>query len=56
MEAIQQQMVEAKNNGRANSLKEVKIFAKSLALLRGCWKARLPKVGKFKGSTRYLIV
>jgi|TARA_B110000003_G_scaffold271963_2_gene306994 hypothetical protein len=33
MEAIQQQMVEAKKNERANALKEVK---KSLALLLAC--------------------
>ena len=36
MEAIQQQMTEAKKNERANALKEVKRCAKSLALLQGC--------------------
>jgi len=36
MEANQQQMVEAKKNERANALKEVRVFAKSLALLLGC--------------------
>ena len=30
MEAIQQQMVEAKKNERATALKEVKLFCKSL--------------------------
>ena len=35
MEAIQQQMVEAKMILCANAFKEVKCFAKSLALLRG---------------------
>ena len=36
MEAIQQQMVEAKKNERANALKEVKRHAKRLALMLGC--------------------
>ena len=36
MESIQQQMVEAKKNERANALKEVKRFAKSLALRLAC--------------------
>jgi len=36
MEAIQQQMVEAKNNERANALKEVKRLCKGLALLLAC--------------------
>tara|TARA_E500000305_G_C3870418_1_gene164884 strand:+ start:473 stop:583 length:111 start_codon:yes stop_codon:yes gene_type:complete len=36
MEGIQQQMVEAKKNKRANALKEVNVFAKSLALLLAC--------------------
>ena len=36
METIQQQMVEAKKNERANALKEVSVFAKSLALLLAC--------------------
>ena len=33
MEAIQQQMLESKKNERANALKEVNLFARSLALL-----------------------
>jgi len=36
MEAIQLQMVEAKKNERANALKEVKRFIKSLALQLAC--------------------
>ena len=45
MEAIQQQMVEAKKNERANALKEVKRLLMSLALLLACLKAVLLKVG-----------
>ncbi|MDC1499561.1 hypothetical protein N8390_10495 [Amylibacter sp.] len=40
METIQQQMAEAKKNERTSALKEVNVFAKSLALLLGCLKAR----------------
>ena len=36
MEAIQQQMVEAKKNERANALKEVKHLRKKLASPLGC--------------------
>ena len=44
MEAIQQQMVEAKKNERANALKEVKRLCKELLLL-GCLRVRLLKAG-----------
>ncbi len=43
MEAIQQQMIEAKKNERANALKEVKRLCKELALLLGCLKGLLLK-------------
>jgi|TARA_B100000959_G_C14793993_1_gene546793 response regulator RpfG family c-di-GMP phosphodiesterase len=46
MEAIQQQMIEAKKNERANALKEVKRLCKELALLLGCLKVRWLKEGR----------
>ena len=38
MEAIQQQMVEAKKNGRANALKEVKRLCKEFGFTAGMLK------------------
>jgi response regulator RpfG family c-di-GMP phosphodiesterase len=40
MEAILEQMAEAKNNERSGALKEVKRYAKSLALRLGCLRVR----------------
>ena len=41
MEAIQQQMVEAKKNERANALKEVKRFCKEFCFTAGMLKGAL---------------
>ena len=41
MEAIQQQMVEAKKNERANTLKEVKLFSKKFGFMAGMLKGLL---------------
>ena len=41
MEAIQQQIVEAKKNERANALKEVKRFRKELGVGAGMLKSAL---------------
>ena len=43
MEAIQQQMVEAKKNERANALKEVKCLCKELGFAAGMLKGALAK-------------
>ena len=43
MEAIQQQMVEAKNNERANALKEVKCLCKEFRFTAGMLKSSLAK-------------
>ena len=43
MEAIQQQMVEAKKNERANALKEVRRFCKEFGLTAGMQKGSLAK-------------
>jgi len=48
-------MVEVKKNERANVLKEVNVFAKSLGLLLECRKAHWMKVGKLKRSNFYFI-
>ena len=49
MEAIQQQMVEAKKNERANALKEVKRLCKEFGFTAGMLKVRWPRVGKQRG-------
>ena len=41
MEAIQQQMVEAKKNERSNALKEVKILCKEFVFTAGMMKGSL---------------
>ena len=41
METIQQQMVEAKKNERANALKEVKLLCKEFGLTTGMLKGSL---------------
>jgi hypothetical protein len=43
MEAIQQQMVEAKKSERANALKEVKRFCKEFGFTAGMLKGSLAK-------------
>ena len=43
MEAIQQQMVEAKKNERANALKEVKRLCKQFGFTAGLLKGALSK-------------
>ena len=43
MEAIQQQMVEAKKNERANALKEVKRLCKEFGFTAGMLKGALAK-------------
>jgi hypothetical protein len=43
MEAIQQQMFEAKKNDRANALKEVKRLCKELGFTAGMLKVTLAK-------------
>ena len=43
MEAIQQQMVEAKKNKRANTLKEVKRLSKEFGFTAGMLKGALAK-------------
>ena len=43
LEAIQQQMVEAKKNERANALKEVKRLCKEFAFTAGMLKGALAK-------------
>ena len=43
MEAIQQQMVEAKKNERANALKEVKRLCKEFGFTAGMLKVALSK-------------
>ena len=43
MEAIQQQMVEAKKNERANALKEVKCLCKEFGFTAGMLKGILAK-------------
>jgi len=43
MEAIQQQMVEAKNNERANALKEVKRLCKEFGFIAGMLNSALAK-------------
>ena len=50
MEAIQQQMVEAKKNERANALKEVKRLCKEFGFTAGFLKVEKPKK-----SNLYLI-
>ena len=47
MEAIQQQMVEAKKNERANALKEVKRLCKEFGFTAGMMKGALAK-GRIK--------
>ena len=48
MEAIQQQMVEAKKKERANALKEVKRFCKELGFTAGMLKGALAEGRKVK--------
>ena len=48
MEAIQQQMVEAKKNERANSLKEVKWLCKEFGFTAGMFKGALAEDRKAK--------
>ena len=48
MEAIQQQMVEAKKNERANALKEVKRIRKEFGFTAGILKGSLAE-GRKKG-------
>ena len=48
MEAIQQQMVEAKKNERANALKEVKRLCKEFGFTAGMLKGSLPEGRKIK--------
>ena len=43
MEAIQQQMVEAKKNERANALKQVKRFCKEFGFIAGLLRGALAK-------------
>ena len=49
MEAIQQQMVEAKKNERANALKEVKHLCKEFGFTAGMLKGSLAEGRKAKG-------
>ena len=48
MEAIQQQMVEAKNNKDANTLKEVKCLCKDFSFTAGMLKGALAEGRKQK--------
>ena len=48
MEAIQQQMVEAKKNERANALKEVKCLCKEFGFTAGMLKGSLADGRKAK--------
>ena len=48
MEAIQQQMVEAKKNERANALKEVKHLSKEFGFIDGILKGALAEGRKAK--------
>ena len=48
MEAIQQQMVEAKKNERANALKEVKCLCKEFGFTAGMLKGSLAEGRKAK--------
>ena len=50
MEAIQQQMVEAKKNERANALKEVKCLCKDFGSTAGMLKGALAKGRKQKNG------
>ena len=50
MEAIQQQMVEAKKNRRANVLKEVKRLCKEFGFTAGILKGSLAEDIKAKGE------
>jgi predicted nuclease with TOPRIM domain len=54
MEAIQQQMVEAKKNECTDALKEVKRLCKEFGLLLEYLKAQLQKVEKLKTNKAYL--
>ena len=54
MEAIQQQMVEAKKNERANALKEVKRLCKEFGFTAGMLKGSLLKAENQKRSNVYL--
>ena len=49
MEVIQQQMVEAKKNERANALKEVKRLCKEFGFTSGMLKGSLAEGRKAKG-------
>ena len=51
MKAIQQQMVEAKKNERANALKEVKRLCRELVFTAGLLKGSLAEGGKTKGPS-----
>ena len=51
MEAIQQQMVEAKKNERANALKEVKRLCKEFGFTAGMLKGSLAEGRKTKGPS-----
>jgi len=51
MEAIQQQMVEAKKNERANALKEVKRLCKEFGFTAGMLKGSLAEGRKTKGTS-----
>jgi hypothetical protein len=51
MEAIQQQMVEAKKNERANALKEVKRLCKEFGFTAGMLKGSLAKGRKVKSDS-----
>ena len=51
MKAIQQQMVEAKKNERANALKEVKRLCKELVFTAGMQKGTLAEGRKTKGPS-----
>lgn len=54
MEAIQQQMVEAKKNERADALKEVKRLCKEFGFMAGMLKGKLAKVQK--PQTKYPLI
>ena len=51
MEAIQQQMVEAKKNESANALKEVKRLCKEFGFTAGMLKGSLAEERKTKGAS-----
>ena len=55
MIAIQQQMVEAKKNERANALKEVKRLCREFGFTAGMLKVRLQKAEKLKRSNANLV-